>query len=564
MLKDKSQLEIINRLGFTKSSVLKNSDIHKLQKLYIRYFGSNQLSNEAMEVSHNKPRDTRAFDIHQQIIAIVNDSFREKFEDFEFLASHFVVKKAQNNQSFQIHQDWNVVDEDKYYNYQVWIPLALSYPENGGICFIPESHLFFNNIRSGSFGIPHVPITNKIEKYLSYLRLYPTEAAIFFSKTFHGSFINSSPKDRVAVLVNIIQRKAKPLYFHRNADKLESYYFGTKEVFTHLPELEKGNQVLKEQVNLQSSLEGYDIDLVDETQLIEKMVERKSIQGLPTDYEHKMFSIISDENLEAKVNKKGYEIIEFLDKKAIEKLKKKFNEFFPDRSSFEGAYSGMNDLSLDKRREMYLYIKHVISPYLDKFFRNHYLPIASFYSRKPDKQYFLDWHSDPSFIFNEHLEGIYGIWCPLIDVFKNSGTLKLVPKSHRLLNKLHFAYKTAKWSLEGKRKLLDRYGKSFDLKAGQALLFDGRMIHSSEPNYSDFDRDNIVMRINHNKSDYFSMQTDSNKAKKGNIYSQGKDYFFTNQVTEHNIKPINSPKMGEMYLFYNEVPDEYIGEKLKD
>ena len=102
------------------------------------------------------------------------------------------------------------------------------------------------------------------------------------------------------------------------------------------------------------------------------------------------------------------------------------------------------------------------------------------------------------------------------------------------------------------------------MKAGQAILFDGRMIHSSEPNYSDFDRDNIVMRINHNKSDYFSMQTDSNKAKKGNIYSQGKDYFFTNQVTEHNIKPINTPKMGEMYLFYNDVQDEYIGEKLKD
>ena len=141
MLKDKSQLEIINRLGFTKSSVLKNNDIHKLQKLYTKYFGSNQLSNESMEVSHNKPRDTRAFDIHQQIVAIVNDSFREKFEDFEFLASHFVVKKAQNNQSFQIHQDWNVVDEEKYYNYQVWIPLTLSYPENGGICFIPENHV---------------------------------------------------------------------------------------------------------------------------------------------------------------------------------------------------------------------------------------------------------------------------------------------------------------------------------------------------------------------------------------------------------------------------------------
>ena len=563
MLQDKFQLEIINRLGFTKTPLVHSADLEKLKKLYLKYFGNNELAEQAMEVSHNNPKDNRGLEIHQEIVRILEASFNEKFENFSFLASHFVVKKGQNNQSFQIHQDWNVVDEENYYNYQVWIPLALSYPENGGVCFIPESHLFYKNLRSGSFGIPNIPISENIEKYLSYLRLLPTEAAIFFSKTFHGSFMNSSAQDRVAVLVNIIQEKSKPLYFHRSDNELEAYQFETDSIFKNLPRLEKGEQVLGEKIDFERSLNNYDLETITEDKLIEKIIERKEKIGLAPDYEHKLYSIIKDKKIEAQVNEFGYEIIEFLDEEAIKKLQHKFNELFPDRDLYEGAYSGMNELSLDKRREMFLFIKETISPYLDKCFNNWTLPIASFYSRKPDKKYLLEWHSDPSFIFNEHLEGIYGLWCPLVNVFEDTGTLRLIPKSHRLLNKLHFAYKTSKWSLDAKRSVLDEYGKSFNLKAGHALLFDARMIHSSSPNHSDFHRDNIVMRINHARSQYFSMQTESSTSKKGAVYLQNKEFFFTEEITKHNLKPKSAPKMGEMALFYNEVQDSWIRGKLK-
>jgi ectoine hydroxylase-related dioxygenase (phytanoyl-CoA dioxygenase family) len=564
MLQDNFQLEIINRLGFTKLQLIGALEIEKLRAVYSKFFGKQALSNNAMEVSHNNPNDDRALKIHKEIVEVLQKSFAENFENFEFLASHFVVKKAKNNQSFQIHQDWNVVDEENYYNYQVWIPLDLSYPENGGICFVPESHLFYKNLRSGSFGIPHIPISEKIEKHLSYLRLFPKEAAVFFSKTFHGSFMNSSNTDRVVVLVNIIQQKAKPIYFHKENEKLEVFQFGTESIFKNLSRLEKGSRALKQKVDFDKTINQYDLEKIDEQMLLNKILQRNKKNGLAAAYEHKLFSIIKQEGIEVKVNESGYEIIEFLSADVIKKLQDKFNEMFPNRDLYEGAYSGMNELSLDKRREMYQFIKDTITPSLDAHFKNYFLPITSFYSRKPDQKYLLEWHSDPSFIFNEHLESFYGIWCPLVDVFENTGTLRLVPKSHRLLNKLHFAYKTSQWALESKRALLDKYGKSFSLKAGQALLFDARMIHSSEPNYSNFHRDNIVMRINHEKSQYFSMQTESSKAEKGNIYLQDKAFFFTEEITKHNLKPKHAPKIGEMALFYNEIPDEVIRKKLED
>lgn len=565
MFKNSLELETINNLGFNKVKLGNKELTLNLKKTYNKYFSSKKNQDE-LNVSHNNPKFKKSLQVHDEIVEIVKPFFDEVFEDYQFLASHFVVKRSKNSESMQLHQDWNVVDEQKYLNYQVWIPLDLSYPENGGMCFIPKSHQFYNNIRSGSFGMPIVEIEQKIHENLAYLRLFPGEACVFFSKTFHGSFVNSTPKDRLAVLINIIPKKAKPLYFHKSKNYIDTYKFSTSFIFENLHLLEKGlmppsavkigsRRIEKPQINNTK---------ISLSHLLTKVKEVNLSNNLPQNYEFKTLSIIKNPGLELEVNSNGYAVIDFLDTKALQSLRNEFAKYFPNREKYSGAFSGMNELNLKDRKEMYYAIKQIIEPALASVFKNYRLPICSFYSRKPDGNYLLDWHSDPSFILNEHIESIYGIWCPLLDVDENTGTLKIVPNSHRLVNKLHFAYKTSSWALSNKRRLLDNYSKSFKLKAGQAILFDGRIIHGSDPNISNVNRDNIVMRVNHENSDYFSMRTKNSPTdEKGMVIKHNTDFFFSEEITEHNTQTKFGEEMGEMYLFNDEVEDEYIHKKLK-
>jgi len=530
--------------------------VQALSEIYdLNYSGKSV--GQAMYVTHNKPNDTIALRVSESITKVLSSYFNRHFIDYEFLAAHFVVKGAKSSDSLQLHQDWNVVDESQFYNHQVWIPLGLSYPENGGICFVPESHHFWRNTRSGSLSIPQIEITEKLYPYLSYLRLLPGEAAVFYSKTFHGSFINSTPENRVAVLVNIIQKRAIPLYYHKSScGAVKGFEVSTEEIFQYLPLLEKGLLPLKKEPIVEISDNLIDNRLIDANLLLDKIRFRNLEKGRAEDYQHKLTHVLRCEELEKNINRDGFAVIDFLDETALLELRLEFIEMFPNRDLYTGAYSGINEFSLEKRKEMYEFIKKTISASLDRHFKNHCLPICSFYSRKPDGQYNLDWHSDPSFILNEHIESIYGIWCPLFDVDEHCGTLQVIPKGHRLLNKLHFSYITSRWPLENKRRLLDRYSRSFQLRAGQAIIFDGRMIHSSEGNNSTIHRDNIVMRVCHKDAEFFSVKTENRDALNGVLYRQCLDFFFSEAIVKHGANVTTGERAGTMYLFNDEIIDD--------
>lgn len=563
MIKDKLYQESVERLGFTKITLGDDALCEGLQKIYLKYWGSNSQISD-MAVTHNNPDDNRALDIHKEIVSVAQPYLENTFENFQILASHFVIKKANSQESFQLHQDWNVVDEKKYYNFQVWIPLELSYPENGGLCFIPESHLFFENIRSGSFGIPSIRLEESIYPFLSFLRLFPGEAAVFYSKTFHGSFINSSPKDRVAVLINIIQAKATPLYFHFEENNLFSFKITTEYIFKNLHSLEKGIKPLNNEYTVNSIFPEFDNKYLSLEYLLQKIKKQNICLNRSLEYEHKLYSIINNDEFEKEINHMGYAIVNLLNISEIDLLKNKFAEVFPDRTQYIGAYSTMSEMSPSERKSIHHFTFNTVKKSLDKYFKDYNSPISLLYSRNPDNEYLLEWHSDPSLIFNENIEPLYGIWCPLLDVNNEHGALKVIPGSHRLQNKLNFAYKTTNFNLDEKRKILEKFGVSFNLKAGEAIIFDARIIHGSDPNKSKVCRDNFVMRICHKNSKFFNMITENKNAQKGIVYVQNEEYFYdeVNTIKEHNITPNTGKKAGIMYLFDADLSDKKLIEKL--
>ncbi len=539
----------VNNLGFHKFDFLTKKEIGELQNLYQAWF---KQEVSGMAVSHNLGSPEVNLKISTAIHHVIDDALKTSFPNFDFFLSHFVVKQADNASSFQLHQDWNIVDESQADSFQIWIPLELSYPENGGMCFIPKSQNFNPQYRSGSFDIPRIKITPNLYPYLSYTRLVPGEAVAFSNNLLHGSFSNATPNDRVSVLVNVVQKGSKTIYFQQNIakQKTEVYAIDAPLLLQNLSSFEKGGEPDLELLEERELLPFDNADL-NENDLIQWIERERMAEGLLPDYEFKQGHIFKDSSLEHKVNKEGYAVLNLLGEEELEILRNAFDKYFPERDIYKGRYSSMDHKSDEERREIHHFIQKNIGKRLDLFFEDYYSPISILYSKRADGVSDTGWHSDPNFILNQHLEPLYAIWCPLVPVNQENGVLNVVPESHRFLDSLRQA--KLPWELKHYQKGLDALGKSFELKPGEAIIYDARLIHSSPPNLSQKERDCFVMRIHKKGAKYFSFHLDDSENVSAKVYSQNEEFFYSSASINHLSKPTTGALEGEMYLFPEEV-----------
>jgi tetratricopeptide (TPR) repeat protein/SAM-dependent methyltransferase len=97
-------------------------------------------------------------------------------------------------------------------------------------------------------------------------------------------------------------------------------------------------------------------------------------------------------------------------------------------------------------------------------------------------------HQDPSFTDETQYSSL-GIWCPLNDVDFEGSCLYIVKGSHRLnLQKRSYNLVFLPYDEKIVSYIADNYLTPISLKAGQAILFDKRLIHGSPPNTSNVER----------------------------------------------------------------------------
>jgi ectoine hydroxylase-related dioxygenase (phytanoyl-CoA dioxygenase family) len=536
MLQNESYKKILDELGFVRLKIFKPETIFYLKEIYKREYDF-RLGYLDSNVSHNKLNPTKALKISQEIENTILHELNDVFIDFGIFSAHFAVK-YKNEDSFVLHQDWNIVEESRTKTIQLWIPLEASYPENGGMCFVPGSHQFMQNMRSGSLDITRVKIEEPIFPHLSFARLLVGDAVAFYNNTFHGSFRNCSEFDRISVVVNLKKHNDQAFYFHLNEDnKIEKYPLTTETLFQNIEYLEKGGKPLWSQPLQTFTYDQQSNSNFNIKDLVCKSVDFKRTNNLPINYEFKSLKILKDDNLELEINSNGFSIIEFLDDEQIRKLSLLFQKYFPESAHYEGSFSSMSHLSGEQRKLAHIEIQEIISPSLSRYFVDYISPISLLYSRRPDNKGKLHWHSDPSFILNEHLDPMYGIWCPLLDVNRINGCLRLIRFGHRLVPKLNVTEENQVWPLAEHRKLLDKYAVDFNLKAGQALIYDTRMIHSSDPNFSNKERNNIVMRVCHKDQKFVKYIPESPSM--GSLIELNEDYFFKDDAKLHCLNNTN-------------------------
>lgn len=226
---------------------LSNEDIDKLLTLY------NTLKIENLEgiYTNIKDRDIVINEkIDQFLKAIFQPSLERHFSNYKADGGVFIVKGTGEKSESTLHQDWNIIDENKYISCCVWCPLVDVDETNGCLQVIPKSNNWFHSIRSLNISPLFVNFKN-VEKEVMAVPVKKGSAVIFAHNVFHGSKPNYTATLRPVATVSIIPKEANPIHYLKNKDKIDIiaadknfYQNEVKKIYAGLePDVQLINQI---------------------------------------------------------------------------------------------------------------------------------------------------------------------------------------------------------------------------------------------------------------------------------------------------------------------------------
>ena len=143
-------------------------------------------------------------------------------------------------------------------------------------------------------------------------------------------------------------------------------------------------------------------------------------------------------------------------------------------------------------REIDRLLKGIILPKLDSFLVE-YDAIMSSFLTKPQNACKVDFHQDLNLV-DESKYISANLWIALRDVDETNGALKVVPRSHQMIQSLRVS-PSFPYFFENFKHRLDAHSEVVQLKAGEAVLFNHRLVHGSHPNSSNEDRHAVIMNM---------------------------------------------------------------------
>src|ERR1700710_136825 len=99
--------------GYNCVPLFSKVEIAALEKLYDEYFSNVRV--KSIYASHSRGVNTAelSIEISHKMKDILGATLEKNFANFRFFIGHFISKQANFDEEFQLHQDWNIVDESK-------------------------------------------------------------------------------------------------------------------------------------------------------------------------------------------------------------------------------------------------------------------------------------------------------------------------------------------------------------------------------------------------------------------------------------------------------------------
>lgn len=201
-------------------SLLEGKEIKRLKKVFSKYHKQDPSGFYA--TTHLDDKSLRK-SISDQIIRIIAPKLEEVFENINVLGGAFISKSPGEKGILPLHQDWNIVDEEKARSYNLWIPLCDVNEFNGAMRILARSHR-----KEKTFRGPNIPpslykISKEVDKHMHTLNMNSGEALIYDHALWHSSPQNQSEELRLAIVLGVIPKDAEMKYYHLNEENVDEY-----------------------------------------------------------------------------------------------------------------------------------------------------------------------------------------------------------------------------------------------------------------------------------------------------------------------------------------------------
>jgi hypothetical protein len=165
--------------------------------------------------------------LYEMTFNIIQPKIEVLFNDWFVEGASFIAKypSLEKKSDFNLHQDYNMIDESKVPSIGLWIPMVDTCKINGGLCVLPGSHKkFAGTIRGANLPSRYIPITPEVEKIVTFLDIKAGQACFFFHSLFHGSLNNNSKEPRVIIHAGLFPDESVPVHYFEVSDESGNSY----------------------------------------------------------------------------------------------------------------------------------------------------------------------------------------------------------------------------------------------------------------------------------------------------------------------------------------------------
>lgn len=388
------------------------------------------------------------------------------------LGTSFLTKQAKADSIMPIHQDWTVVDEEKYCSVTCWVPLQDTSIENGAIQVIPGSHKFSSALRSPSLPISFNEIYEDLKPYLKTLKLKAGEALIFNHALMHASHPNLTETNRVAVTYGFTYEEAQLAMYYFNKGKVKQYLM-PDNMFIDYPNIREEAKI----GTLSREFE-YVVPKLNLVDFIKELINRRK--------QRKMKPLFKDKAQQEAFEKNGFLKVPMLDQNEIEQLKNLHNNLGLVDEKGYGFHVGMDNPDKTIVLNMVQTIKAIALPKVEEILFETQMFTASFVIKEPNPTGVVPPHQDWSFVDNEEEFCSVTCWIPLQDVNIDNGCIGVIKGSnHFFENHRPSPSPQVDTPLKEHMFTIFPFLSLLEMKAGEALFFNNKTIHASPPNTTD-------------------------------------------------------------------------------
>lgn len=219
--------EQISKSGFVVIDLLNAEEIRFLNDLSKKYLVSK--SAEFISSSHFLTIEDSKY-VNHELHKIVKPKMENLFPELDLLGGTLATK-IKGNAVLKAHNDWSIVNEEKYNSYNLWIALVDTNSNNGTLGLIPGSHLWKTSLRG--LNIPGV-----YEKYTTKFldigwepSLKAGQAILYNHKLIHYSKPNQTDFPRNVAIVGMKDKEAALQVSFSLDNKTIQTYQATEEDF---------------------------------------------------------------------------------------------------------------------------------------------------------------------------------------------------------------------------------------------------------------------------------------------------------------------------------------------